>query len=826
MPFTTPFLDDRPVSLSRDILWGQENPLRRQIARIAQTITLPLVELDSGTSITFAVFGRWGMGKSSTLNMLIDQVKAFAKENVGDEAGARIKVSHFSSPIYEAEFASKSAPRSALQSLIQGLIESILDGEKADATYWIMEQIPNANIEAMAVLGEGKVTETNEFRVMKLALERWVQSAMRSTWLIGRVISDFLQGQRKDGNKVDSQVCIVLIDDLDRCGDEFVWQVLNAVQQLSNINNVFFIMAVDPDKLRKTVQQQSLIQIEVDPEQNDFALEKYVQHSINIPEMSLDGLRKFMEGLSSALQDDSIRALNDNPNLVYHGLRVRTPRSVKRLINAIRLEVQEYLKQEPLPSSTETSLFIKKRILEYSWPDFYKIYYVPAERGEELGSAAYLGFTSLESACEQFTNDQNEYRLRFELGQIPGNAFGSISRGLATYLGQKPSFFGSEARSVPVPKGNPLDSVLNSQQQSNLVQAMDISNHFDRLYYELESAQALRNRTEVQRLSDRIIQFVQGNENYFKQNPRSVASRLGDIGGYLAQIPDVIRSANAFELAFEYPTAVDNHYVNNVLRYCALIVVNEVQPLYPRFQELLATLDDPRYASMERNRVEQLRAGFMLIVAKQGGSAANPQIEAQMQKRLHQFEANPTDQTQFATLMAYYASIRNYAGTRTVAKIRYAITNEPDAAYTVLRLLADGVNASTDAAEEMEALELYRFILRHVLCRSPEAVDDEADILYNYGVNLYKYDWDDAAGEAWFRAYKLKPEDEQIRRAYARYLSHARRPDLALKASQGEPLDIETPILIPTQKQLPERFVPDDYDIWWIHKPLFADPCP
>ena len=86
---------------------------------------------------------------------------------------------------------------------------------------------------------------------------------------------------------------------------------------------------------------------------------------------------------------------------------------------------------------------------------------------------------------------------------------------------------------------------------------------------------------------------------------------------------------------------------------------------------------------------------------------------------------------------------------------------------------------------------------------------------------LYKADYDDEAGRHYFRAYEQRPNEPFIRNAYSNYLGRARRPDLALKVSRGEP--ISEMVLIPVDKIIPTNFI--DADKWWMSIPHFQSRC-
>ena len=58
------FLDDAPVGLEDNILWEEGHVVRRRITEFAEAIAR------GRGALTFAVYGAWGSGKTSFLQMV------------------------------------------------------------------------------------------------------------------------------------------------------------------------------------------------------------------------------------------------------------------------------------------------------------------------------------------------------------------------------------------------------------------------------------------------------------------------------------------------------------------------------------------------------------------------------------------------------------------------------------------------------------------------------------------------------------------------------------------------------------------------------------
>jgi len=257
---------------------------------------------------------------------------------------------------------------------------------------------------------------------------------------LAHVVSDKLRGNDSLGGQ--SQVLLVLVDDLDHCEYRYLWKVLDAIQRFRPIPNMFFILSVDHQHLTSALQEKfSLAKHPVD---SDSAVEKYVQYAISIPEMDKQLLQRFVDNLVLAVYpDDNFGAtIRQSVAFIQHAIKDPiTPRSIKVLLNKLSMDLNRELFDGW--DIVERQRMIKIRLLEYTWPDFHSllIMNVNSKDGLEPIKAALI---ELETACSEFAESMDETILNVALEQIL-KVFGinwmRIPTRLARFLGTSPFLF-------------------------------------------------------------------------------------------------------------------------------------------------------------------------------------------------------------------------------------------------------------------------------------------------------------------------------------------------------------------------------------------------
>ena len=129
---------------------------------------------------------------------------------------------------------------------------------------------------------------------------------------------------------------VVFIDDLDRCLPGRAVEVLEAIKLFLDVPGCVFFISVDRDIIENVVRSQySSYLVEQDGDSNEIPiagqsyLEKIVQLPFHLPPLENDRIADFIDQLDSTLSSDcrDIMALGLEPN----------PRVVKRAINIFRL---------------------------------------------------------------------------------------------------------------------------------------------------------------------------------------------------------------------------------------------------------------------------------------------------------------------------------------------------------------------------------------------------------------------------------------------------------------------------------------------------------
>ena len=836
------FFPDRPVGLTGDLLWdAQENlperrrsstSIRDQIRLIAETIVGPLFDGTGSEptrpteSITFAIHGRWGMGKSSALRMIREQATLLAAEREGTTD--RVLFCDYNAPAYEnLEFPVRTT-------LALRLLTSIAGSPQRAVEQFLQVSVATGSLTGDDLpqhQGTGSVNWTGQ------ALQR-VAATLSQLVDFDRVIADHLVGSPSSAST--SRVLVVMIDDLDRCQKDHIWRVLDTIQQFSAVPNLFFVLAVDQRQLHDTIAERLP---QTGTVQNpDFALEKYVQLALWVPDMDDSVLREYVGKLlqpesqeAGHKELDSIsKTVIDNVRFLQLGLRVKTPRSVKRCLNIIRSDLSRRL--EECASDLERSLALKERVLEYVWPDFYRQHLSPAKNQKR--SLARRSFTLLEEEARSFvaSGGDDEEQLRLGLRRVDSffrSTWDTLDVALITFLGTGPYWFTQNANDGPKPiesfwsrfydtdapgslqndglppstsfwsrvfDADPPATRKAAHPSFSLDGLEDLGRELGRRYIECEAAEAAEERERCIRLAAEFFEFAYANR---ERIPSSNSDYVGNVAITSEKMGATELAVRLYELALD----LDAQHSNNARNYVDFIVKQEISPLYPRAEGLIEML---RSAPQRDHRPERTE-----VLAVQLAALNGKQLEVQsdlVTGKIERFNASPSDVGEFAEVMMLLSRLNRYEGMQTTARVFFDSSLDVEKRYVAVRGLSDALASSENHSHRRQAMDMYRSFVSRPLFEC-EDNDDRADALHNYATLLHTAGYVDEAGAQWFLAYKLDPEDQIIRRAYSLHLVIAKQATLAQCVTNGLPLD-EMPVH-KERKALPDHFLEGDAERWW-----------
>ena len=134
---------------------------------------------------------------------------------------------------------------------------------------------------------------------------------------------------------------VIILDDLDRLSVPKMVEALDAIKMFIDYKNCIFVVPFDDSILKKAIQKQRLNDMDGIDIQSELLLDKLFQYKVYLPQLLMHDIKKYAVELCRAqLQDFVEDYMNGNWGLFEDILRrvliyneVETPRQVKKIIN-------------------------------------------------------------------------------------------------------------------------------------------------------------------------------------------------------------------------------------------------------------------------------------------------------------------------------------------------------------------------------------------------------------------------------------------------------------------------------------------------------------
>ncbi len=281
-------------------------------------------DLPARSSVTIGVYGSWGCGKTSLLNMALDNLPknsvVVVRFNPWDVIGGQELVV-------------------TLFGEIQKELKTYLSGETLDAFGKILEDyasVIGAGISMGATLLTGTVipSEASTFVIKRVAKhsKKAADQKIKSVSGLKEEVAKYL-------SSIDKNI-LVVIDDIDRLSNDRIALIFQLVASVASFPGVNYLVAFD-----KKVVTRALKPIHGDD--GDSYLEKVIQVPITIPDVSKAALASYVEekvGKIVSLHDSGSYADDSDLQLarVIHGCVmpfVQTLRDAKRFLNVLGFEL-------------------------------------------------------------------------------------------------------------------------------------------------------------------------------------------------------------------------------------------------------------------------------------------------------------------------------------------------------------------------------------------------------------------------------------------------------------------------------------------------------
>ncbi|MFY9301271.1 MAG: P-loop NTPase fold protein [Candidatus Nitrosotenuis sp.] len=343
------------------------------------------------TPINVGLYGRWGVGKSSILDMLEDEIKngtlssqfRYVKVDAWGLSSRSLK----QEVLVAINESLKSLPYATIENKLYGIEEgTFLDIRSSwkrlitlfgvftismilgyvilsSQNLWKPENI-------IPIIGYSSLA-TIAVSILNFVIRpsKRIVPQKESSFHFSQIYQKMINKEMKKRRKL-----IVVIDNLDRCEDKMAVNLLGLIQTFMTRENCINILACDDEAIVNHLRRVKGSSY-TEREGNEF-LSKFFQVTIRIPQFIPENLESYVVDL---MKQRSI-PFNQNVKGILIAGAVRNPRKVNQFLNNLvasyRLaEFKESKDGTQLRSGTLTShpdIMVKMIIIRHEWPVFHK----------------------------------------------------------------------------------------------------------------------------------------------------------------------------------------------------------------------------------------------------------------------------------------------------------------------------------------------------------------------------------------------------------------------------------------------------------------------
>nr|QNO57883.1 hypothetical protein OIIBKNPK_00020 [Methanosarcinales archaeon ANME-1 ERB7] len=285
--------------------------------------------MDSRSPFTIGILGEWGVGKTSLMQTMREKLK--------DEHGKNII------PIWFNAWRCERERNLAIIPLLQLLVSEIKDNKLKKAFIEILKSLQlKFSLPGGVELSAGGVSQNQVEGDLYYAELDAIESSLKET---------------------DKKI-VVFIDDLDRCAQDKILEVLESTKVFLDIKGFVYVLGLSPEVVVKAIEQK----YEAMGINGEDYLEKIVQIPFRIPDWNVTDRGDFLTDLVDKDKiDPTYKDTIGEYKVIIQEAIERTPRQVKRFINTYICE-QEIFKEKELDQTIHLVLTIRK----FKWYNFYQ----------------------------------------------------------------------------------------------------------------------------------------------------------------------------------------------------------------------------------------------------------------------------------------------------------------------------------------------------------------------------------------------------------------------------------------------------------------------
>lgn len=311
------FRPDLPIKSSKDDLLAR--------ASFSRALADAVISYDNKDSVVTALYGSWGSGKSSVVNMVLERIEEVSSSMATEKRPIIVKFNPWN----------YSDQNQLVGQFFRSLSVALKRGEPGEDAKKAGEQLEAYSefFKPLALIPDPTGFGAWLATVMAVVLKK--VGVATSAW--GKLKSKDLDQIRKDLDALlakKQRKIVIVIDDIDRLNNVEIRQIFQLVKALGDFPNTVYFLAFDRDVVVKALSH-------VQEGSGDEYLEKIVQIPFQLPSISKSEVEKVLFGQLDELIKDLPEVMWDHThwgNVYQGGLRFffTTVRDVTRYINSLR----------------------------------------------------------------------------------------------------------------------------------------------------------------------------------------------------------------------------------------------------------------------------------------------------------------------------------------------------------------------------------------------------------------------------------------------------------------------------------------------------------
>lgn len=373
------------------------HPFAKKIQQIIQGYS------NNPEPLTIGIYGKWGSGKTSLLNLIEKNIEVFHKEE-GDKPYIKF---HYNPWIYQTK---------------EEMLFDFFDTLSRKLNYSGNENLKNA--------GKFIKKYSKYLKAIKLSASVGVPKVFNAgisiePYEILQRLGEDLEGKENSLNELKETInnslkssnkkIIVFIDDIDRLDKDEIFTLFKLIKINADFKNLIFIVCLDPNHVAKAIHQR----YGNDENAGKIFLEKIINIPLELPLIEEADLNHFVkEKIKPILSQENVKT--EILNELYSSLKgsyFNSPREIIRIINSFSISF--------------FAIGSEVNVHDLFWIEYLKIKYFEAYQeiknfAKDINSKQL--FSSVINFNEYLDKEKEESGLRKELLEKQNEAFHIINK--------------------------------------------------------------------------------------------------------------------------------------------------------------------------------------------------------------------------------------------------------------------------------------------------------------------------------------------------------------------------------------------------------------